>query len=293
MLKSMTGFGRCKYENDGREYLVEIKSVNNRYNDINIKMPRNIGFLEENVKKSITNSLSRGKIDVYINFMNYSDKGKEIKINREMALRYIDELKNIQKDTGIIDNIGVMDIAKMPDVLNLKSNDEDDDLLWRELSECLNNAITGLVLMRETEGQKIKEDLEERINLITTYIEKINKISTGLVEEYIVKLEKRVNELLKNTVVDQTRLAQEIVIYSDKCSIEEELTRLRSHISQFLSLLNESNNPVGKKLDFLIQEMNRETNTIGSKANNLEITNYVVDIKTEIENIREQVQNIE
>ena len=147
--------------------------------------------------------------------------------------------------------------------------------------------------MRETEGEKIKEDLKRRIASISEKIQKISEISTGLVHEYIVKLEKRVNELLKTTVVDESRLAQEVVIYSDKCSVEEELTRLRSHIDQFISLLNDSSSAIGKKLDFLIQEMNRETNTIGSKANNLEITNFVVDIKTEIENIREQIQNIE
>ena len=180
----------------------------------------------------------------------------------------------------------------MPEVLNLKIEDDDENLLWQELSECLNNAITSFLLMRENEGEKIKEDLEKRIEHVKEKIEKISEISTGLVEEYVVKLERRVNELLKTSVVDETRLAQEIVIYSDKCSVEEELTRLRSHISQFLNLLNETN-PIGKKLDFLIQEMNRETNTIGSKANSLEITNLVVDIKTEIENIREQVQNIE
>jgi len=288
----MTGFGRSKFEIEGREYSVEIKSVNNRYSDVSIKMPRNISFLEEKVKKSIVNTISRGKIDVFINFSNNSEKGKTIKINTELAKQYIQELRNLQKETEIIDNIGVIDISRMPEVLNVKLEEDDEELLWQELSECLNNAITSFVLMRETEGSKIKEDLEARILIIKEKIEKINTISTGLVEEYIVKLEKRVNELLKVAVVDETRLAQEIVIYSDKCSIEEELTRLRSHISQFLNLLTEEM-PVGKKLDFLIQEMNRETNTIGSKANSLEITNLVVDIKTEIENIREQVQNIE
>ena len=292
MLKSMTGFGRSKYETEGREYSVEIKSVNNRYSDINIKMPRSISFLEEKVKKTITNSISRGKVDVFVNFTNNSEKGKKIKINTELAKQYIEELRNLQKETEIIDNMGIMDICKMPEVLNLKTEEDDEDVLWQELLECLNNAITSFIFMRENEGTKIREDLERRIDCVKDKIEEISKISSGLVEEYVVKLEKRVNELLKTSVVDETRLAQEIVIYSDKCSVEEELTRLRSHISQFLNLLNETN-PIGKKLDFLIQEMNRETNTIGSKANNLEITILVVDIKTEIENIREQVQNIE
>ena len=292
MIKSMTGFGRSTYENESREYSVEIKSVNNRYSDVNIKMPRSISFLEEKVKKAVSNSITRGKIDVFINFINNSEKGKNIKINTELAKKYIEELRKLQEETGIIDNIGVIDISKMPEIFNLTIEEEDEDILWQELEECLNNALTSFILMRETEGNKIKEDLERRINTIKEKIEKISSISTGLVEEYIVKLEKRINELLKTSVVDETRLAQEIVLYSDKCSVEEELTRLRSHISQFLNLLNEST-PVGKKLDFLIQEMNRETNTIGSKANNLEITKLVVELKTEIENIREQIQNIE
>lgn len=291
-MKSMTGFGRSKYETEGREYIVEIKSVNNRYCDISIKLPRNISFLEEKVKTALTNSISRGKVDVFITFTNNSDKGKKIKINTELAKQYIEELSRLREETGITDNIGLMEICKMPEVLNLKTEDDDEELLWQELSECLNNAITGFLIMRENEGNKVKEDLEKRIACIKEKIDRISDVSTGLVEGYVVKLEKRVNELLKTTVVDEARLAQEIVIYSDKCSVEEELTRLRSHISQFLNLLNETN-PIGKKLDFLIQEMNRETNTIGSKANSLEITNLVVDIKTEIENIREQVQNIE
>ena len=292
MLKSMTGFGRSKYEIDGREYTIEIKSVNNRYCDISIKIPRNIGFLEEKTKKVVTNSISRGKVDVFITYTNNSEKGKNIKFNTELAKKYVEELRKLKDETNTIDNIGIIDISKMPEVLNLKVENDDEDLLWEELSECLNNAITSFVLMRETEGEKIKNDLEKRIKTVSEKIEKISEISTGLVEEYIVKLEKRIKDLLKTTVVDEARLAQEVVIYSDKCSVEEELTRLRSHITQFLNMLNEEK-AVGKKLDFLIQEMNRETNTIGSKANSLEITNLVVDVKTEIENIREQVQNIE
>jgi len=185
-----------------------------------------------------------------------------------------------------------MQISKLPEVLNLKVEEDDEEIIWEELNICLTNAIDNFIQMRQTEGNKKKEDLENRINRVSEKIQKINDISSGLVEEYIVKLEKRINEILKNNVVDEARLAQEIVIYSDKCSIEEELTRLRSHISQFLELINEEK-PIGKKIDFLIQEMNRETNTIGSKANKLEITNLVVDIKTELEDIREQVQNIE
>jgi len=292
MIKSMTGYGRSVYEREGREYLIEIKSVNNRFSDINIKMPRNLNYLEEKIKKEILNSVSRGKIDVYITFNNNSDLGKNIKINTEIAKKYIQELKKLSEEAEIIDNINIMDISKFPDVLNIKVEEEAEEVIETELLTALNMAIESFIDMRQKEGIKIKQDLENRIHKIEEKIKEISNISTGLVQEYIVKLETRIKELLKTDVIDETRLAQEVVIYSDKCSVEEEITRLKSHMSQFLNLVNE-NTAIGKKLDFLIQEMNRETNTIGSKANNLGITNLVVDVKTELENIREQVQNIE
>ncbi len=292
MLRSMTGYGRGKYEKEFREYSVEIKSVNNRYSDVLIKTPRNLSFLEETIKKLISNSIVRGKVEVFITFANNSDKGRNIAINSELAKKYIEEMKKLAEETNINSNIEVIDVMKMPDVLNTKLDEEDEKIITEELVQCTNEAIKSFIEMRETEGEKIKEDLEERAKLISEKIDKINSISTGLVKEYIVKLERRVNELLKPNLIDEARLAQEIVLYSDKCSVEEEITRMRSHISQFLNLLNKDTSN-GKRIDFLIQEMNRETNTIGSKANNLDITNYVVDIKTELENIREQIQNIE
>ena len=292
MIKSMTGFGRSVYENEGREYLIEIKSVNNRFNDINIKMPRNLNYLEEKLKREILNSVSRGKIEVFVTFYNNSNLGKNIKLNLDMAKLYINELRKLSKEEEIIDNINIMDISKFPDVLNIKLEETAEETIEIELMTALKEAIKSFIDMREKEGSKIKQDLEDRIKTISEKIEQISNISTGLVEEYIVKLETRIKELLKTDVIDEARLAQEVVIYSDKCSVEEEITRLKSHISQFLNLTN-SNIAIGKKLDFLIQEMNRETNTIGSKANNLEITNLVVDIKTELENVREQIQNVE
>ena len=292
MIKSMTGFGRSTYENEGREYIIEIKSVNNRFNDINIKMPRNLNYLEEKIRKQILSNISRGKVEVSIQLNNNSDLGKKINLNTDIAKKYIEELKKLTKETNIIDNINIMDVAKFPDVLNIRIDEEAEEVIEKELFTALDSAINSFLDMRQKEGSKIKIDLENRIEVIKQKIEQISSISAGLVDEYIVKLETRIKELLKTDVVDQTRLAQEVVIYSDKCSVEEEITRLKSHISQFLNLLNE-NIAIGKKLDFLIQEMNRETNTIGSKANNLEITNFVVDIKTELENVREQIQNIE
>ena len=292
MIKSMTGYGRSTYENEGREYIVEIKSVNNRFSDINIKCPRSLNYLEDKIKKEVLDNVTRGKIDLFISFNNNSDLGKKINLNIEIAKKYIEELKKLSKESEIIDNINIMDISKFPDVLNIKVEEEAEEVIEKELILGVKNALNSFIEMRQKEGAKIKEDLENRIKVIENEIEKISNISSGLVEEYIVKLEERIKELLKTDVVDKNRLAQEVVIYSDKCSVEEEITRLKSHISQFVSLLN-SDIAIGKKLDFLIQEMNRETNTIGSKANNLEITNYVVEIKTELENIREQIQNIE
>lgn len=291
MIKSMTGYGRAKLSKDDREYQIEIKSVNHRYLDISVRIPKQLSYLEETIKKEIAKKVKRGKIDVFVTFENNSLEGKEIKINTELAKAYIDELKKLAEKENILSDIQVTEISKYPDILNIQSN-QDDEKITEEVLETITIATDNLVQMRETEGNKISEDLLKRLNIINKKVEEIAKLSTGLIEEYVVKLEERINEILKNQEIDKTRLAQEVVIYADKCSIEEEVTRLNSHISQFKNLLN-SNEAIGKKLDFIIQEMNRETNTIGSKANNLEITNGVIDIKTEIENIREQVQNIE
>ena len=224
-MKSMTGFGRAKLEKDGREYLVEIRSVNHKYADITVKAPRNLLYLEDKVRKSVLNRVARGKIEVFISYANYGLDGKNVVLNKELAKLYIKELTELAEEADIPSGLRATEVSKMPDVLN-------------------------------------------------------------------IQLEERIKELLKIDIVDKDRLAQEIVIYSDKCSTEEELTRLKSHIAQFKNLL-EQEEPVGKKLDFLIQEMNRETNTIGSKSGKLEITNLVIEMKTVLEDIREQIQNIE
>ena len=291
MIRSMTGYACSKYEIDNREYTVEIKSVNHKYNDITIKLPRFLNKIEDNIRKKVAEYISRGKVEVYISFQNYSEKGRNIKVNKELAKVYIQELKELANETGIIDNLNVIDVSKLPDVLSMES-DEDEELISKKLNIALEEALNSFVAMREKEGTRLVNDIQERINKISDTVEEISKFSTGLIEEYVVKLEKRIKELLKVDVIDETRIAQEVVIYSDKCSIEEEVTRLRSHIAQFNDMLKKDS-PIGKKFDFLIQEMNREINTIGSKANCLEITNRVVEVKTEIENIREQVQNIE
>lgn len=290
MIKSMTGFGRAKLEINEKEYNIEIKSVNHKYSDVTVKIPKNISYLEEKVKKVVSENIARGKIDVSINLANNGAEGKIIKLNREIAKNYIQELRELARENEIVDDISVMEVIKLPDVLNVQV-EEDDDESWKELEQVLRDAINNFTQMREAEGEKIAKDLKLRIKDISKNIEKINEYSTGLIAEYVVKLENRVKELLK-IEIDKDRLMQEIVIYSDKCSIEEEITRLRSHIVQFERFLEEKI-PIGKKMDFLIQEMNREINTIGSKAGCLNITNLVVEVKAQIENIREQIQNIE
>lgn len=292
MIKSMTGFGRAKCEYEGREYNVEIKSVNHKYSDVSIKIPRQISYLEEKVRKEILTKVSRGKIDVFITLQDYSEKGKNIKINKELAKVYISQLRELAEETGITADIDVIDISKFPEVLNI-SNEDNEEIYWDELRGVLDTALDNFVAMRETEGNKICDDLKVRMERIKEKVSKISSYSAGLVEEYIVKLNTRVKELMSTDVIDENRLAQEIVIFSDKSSIQEELTRLDSHISQFLDLLSNGNSPVGKKLDFIIQEMNREVNTIGSKANSTKISEGVIELKTEIEDVREQIQNIE
>ena len=291
MIKSMTGFGRAKLVKDLREYQVEMKSVNHKYSDINVKLPRSISYLEEDIRKIVLSKVKRGKIEVFITFDNYSDEGKNIIINKEIAKVYINNLKELADEENISSNIEVTEISKLPDVLTIK-NVENEEKIKEEIVQAVTEATEKLVNMRKVEGEKIAIDLLKRINNIDAIVKEISQLSTGLIEEYVVKLENRIKEILKTEQVDKTRLAQEVVIYSDKCSIEEELTRLNSHIAQFKDLLN-SEDAIGKKLDFLIQEMNRETNTIGSKSVNLEITNKVIDIKTILEDIREQIQNIE
>lgn len=293
MIKSMTGYGKGNLNIENREYQIEIKSVNHRYLDINVKMPRTISYLEEKIKKQISEKIKRGKIDVFVTFENNSQEGRNIKINKELASIYIEQLKDLANEEKISSNIEVIDIAKFPDVLTIKIN-EDDQKIEKEIVQATILATDRIIEMKSVEGEKILQDLLSRIQKIEIKIQEIYQKSTGLIEEYVVKLEKRIKEILKTEEVDKSRLAQEVVIYADKCSIEEEITRLKSHIYQLKNLIvNTNNETIGKKLDFIIQEMNRETNTIGSKANNLDITNGVIDIKTELEDIREQVQNIE
>ena len=290
-MKSMTGFGRASLESNGKNYIIEIKTVNNKYSDITVKSPKRLSFMEDKIRKQIANRITRGKVEVSVSFFDFSNKSKNVVLNKEIAKEYIKQLREIADENNLSENISVVEIAKLPDILNSIDSDNDEEIAGEAL-QCLNMALDSLIEMRKTEGENIKQDLLVRIERVQNLVDKIAENSKGIVEEYVSKLEKRVKEILKTDVVDENRIAQEAVIYADKTSIEEELTRLNSHIVQFKELVN-SDGPVGKKLDFVIQEMNRETNTIGSKAGSGEITKAVIDLKVELEDIREQIQNIE
>ena len=270
MIKSMTGYGQGKYTNDGRDYTVEIKAINHRYNDITVKMPRYLNFLEDTIRKYVSNSLNRGKIDVYISLKNMSDKGRDI---------------------NLPDDLSTTSIVRMQDLFVVE-NENLEDLYWNELKNALDIALENISKPRTSEGERLASDIYTRLNKISEIIPVVEEASKKLLDEYKTKLENRITELGANEIIDESRLGVEIVLFADKSSICEEITRLKSHIESFKEMLNVEG-PIGKKIDFLIQEMNRETNTIGSKANSLGITKYVIDMKNEIENIREQVQNIE
>ncbi len=293
MIRSMTGFGRGMYSTEEREYTIEIKSVNHKYTDINVRLPYVLSFLEEKIKKEVSQNVTRGKIDINVTFVNNSNLGKKISINKPLAKEYIEELRKIKEENNIIDDISIMKIAKLPDILNI-TQDNNEEVLWEELNKALQEAIKNLLEGKEVEGKKLSEDMLQRLENINNHILEISQYSTGLIEQYVVKLKDRIKEIMQTDLIDEARISQEVVLYADKTSIEEEITRLKSHITQFRELLqSESVKKTGKRLDFIIQEMNREINTIGSKSNCLEITNLVIELKTELEDVREQVQNIE
>ena len=293
MIKSMTGFGRNVLALEKRRYTVEIKTVNHRYNDISIRMPRFLIGLEDKLRQLVSKNVSRGKIDVFVNIENLDVNAKNIRVDEALAGSYIDEMRKLIDVYGLNNDISATSVLKLPDVI-VASNEIDEDEYWEELSTSAKEAIDVLNLARIKEGARLKDDMIKRLDIISNNVDVMSEKSAGLVDEYRKKLEARLEELNAKDIIDETRLGAELVMFADKSSICEEITRLKSHINSFKNFLNaEDDIPCGKKLDFLLQEMNREINTIGSKANCIDITNIVVDTKNEIENIREQVQNIE
>ncbi len=293
MIRSMTGFGRGENLQEGKEFTVEIKTVNHRYSDVSVRMPRQIGFLEERVRELVSKAISRGKADVYITYQNHSDDSKQVTLDEALAKTYISAVEALRDKYDLKDDISVSLISRYPDVLKVEQAKEDEDLLWSLLKVAVDKALHALVTMREIEGEGLKRVLLERADCIEDAVAEIAKRAPDVPKEYKLKLTARIKELLDQQTVDESRLEMEVALFADRCSIDEELVRLKSHIMQLREALAIMDQPVGRKLDFLVQEMNREINTIGSKANDLSITKDVVEVKSEIEKIREQIQNIE
>ena len=293
MLRSMTGFGRATSDEEGKgSFSIEIKSINHRYLDLNVRMPRSMISLEEKVRKFIGENLSRGKVDIFINYNNYNKQSAEAKFNKALGDSYAKVLEEIRERYDVRDDISVSLIAGFPDVVYVEESEEDLEDIWQSLLAALKKAVNLLISMREREGEKLSEDILKKCDIIKESLKLIEERSPQLVLEYKKKLTDRIKELLGDTTIDENRLNLELAIFADKSSIDEELTRLYSHITQVKETLK-SKEPIGRKLDFLVQEMNREANTIASKANDLDITNIALNIKNHIEKIREQIQNIE
>lgn len=292
MIRSMTGFGRADAEDNDHSFTIEIKSVNHRYLDLSVKMPRSLIALEDRIRKVVSSKINRGKVDIFVT-QNNSKKHEELAtFNEVLADSYINCLNNIKKRYKISDGISLSLISKFPDVISNQQTAPDVEILWDVIKNSLTTALNELVKMREIEGIKLCEDVIKRCDNINNGVDKIKLRAPHLVFEYKLKLDRRLKEILNTSVVDENRLAMEIAIFTDKSNIDEEIVRLYSHLSQITNTLK-LDEPVGRKLDFIIQELNREANTISSKANDLELINLVLNIKNEIEKIREQVQNIE
>lgn len=293
MIRSMTGFGRGEFSDGIHTFNIEIKTVNHRYNDIVVKMPKHLSYLEENIKRYIKKDISRGRVEVYINIEYEKESPVDVNIDLSLAKSYKSALENLLKELDIEHKIGLEDILTLNDIVKTERKEIDEDILWECLSKALGTALENVKAMRIEEGRALKKDIETQLNNMDSILGEIEKRAPFIVEEYRSKLRERIRQLLdEDQELDEDRLNYEVVIFADKSDINEEIVRFKSHIRQFFESL-ESNEPVGRKLDFLVQEMNREVNTIGSKANDLTITQYVVDIKSELEKVREQIQNIE
>lgn len=292
MLKSMTGFGRAQKEIDGYVITVELKSVNHRYFEFSSRVPRQYGFLDEKLKSYINGKVSRGKIECYVTIEALNTDTADVVVNHTLATAYVNALKEIAETYELKDDFGASTISRFPEVLVVRKSDEDEEKLWGYVLEVCSKAIDKFVAMREVEGSKMKDDIYSRGQFILDCVSYIEERSPQTVKEYNDKLVERVHELLGDVSLDESRILQEVAIYADKVAVAEETVRLRSHIEQLNTFIS-SDEPVGRKMDFLVQEINRETNTIGSKANDVDIARKVVDIKAEVEKIREQIQNIE
>lgn len=292
MIKSMTGFGRCEVTENNRKFTVEMKSVNHRYLDVNIKMPKKLNFFESAIRGELKNFISRGKVDIFISYEDFSEDTSSVRYNKELAGEYLKYLRQMAEDFGLDDDIRVSTLSKYPEVFTMEEQGIDEEELWKELKKAVTGAAEMFVQTRITEGEHLRDDLIEKLDAMLTLVDFVAERSPQLVGEYRQKLEDKVRELLADNTVDEGRLLTEVTIFADKICVDEEIVRLRSHIETTKKTLKEGGS-IGRKLDFIAQEMNREANTILSKANDLEVSNCAIELKTEIEKVREQIQNIE
>lgn len=288
----MTGYGRCETVKEGKKILVEIKSVNHRFSDYNIKVPRHLGFLEDKVRRYASERVTRGKVDIYVSVENYDDAECDIMLNTELASNYIEVLKELRDKFGLRDDISVSSVARYTDIFKTERREEDQDKIWEVVKSVMTEALDAFSAMRGREGERIEKDLRERIAYMSELAGQVDERSPQTVAEYRDKLYAKIKELLEDREIDEARILTEVAIFADKVAVNEETVRLASHFEEFYQILD-SGGPAGRKLDFLIQEINREVNTIGSKANDIEIAKIVVTLKGEIEKLREQIQNIE
>lgn len=292
MIKSMTGFGRCEIAGAERKITVEMKAVNHRYCDISIKLPKKLSFFEAGIRNVLKQFVGRGKIDIFITYEDYTENNVCVKYNADLAREYYENLERISKEFGIENDIRVSTLSRYPEVFTLEEQTIDEKELWELVEEAVKTAAARFVETRVTEGEQLKKDILAKLDGMLKLVDFIEARTPEIVAEYRNKLMAKVTELLGDTKVEESLLVTEVTIFADKICVDEETVRLRSHILNMKDTLNESDN-VGRKLDFIAQEMNREANTILSKANDLEVTNKAIDLKTEIEKVREQIQNIE
>lgn len=291
MIKSMTGFGRYEYQTGSKKFTVELKGVNHRYLDVNIRMPKKFNFFETAIRTLLKQYALRGKVDIFITYEDNSESQVALKYNETLAAEYIRYFKQMEESFGIDNDIRVSTLAHCPEVLTMEEKPDDEDALWSGLQMALKGAFAQFVETRTTEGENLKKDILNKLSGMETLVGHVEERSPQIVEEYRKKLEDKIHELL-DVPVDENRMAAEVILYADKICTDEETVRLKSHISHMRDTLEETEG-IGRKLDFIAQEMNREANTILSKANDLEVSNYAIGLKTEIEKIREQIQNIE
>ena len=292
MIKSMTGFGRGHEILNGRDITVEIRSVNHRYYEFSARIPRSLSFAEDKLRTLLAGKISRGKVEVSVFVNNTTAADEQITVNRQVLSDYVEALRSVKDEFGLRDDLSLSCVLRMPDALSVVKTQTDEEQLWADVKQVAEQALAKFIAMREAEGAKMREDFLTRLATIEKWVGVVEQRSPIIVEEYRKRLFDRMSEVLEGRQIDEGRILLEAGIFSEKTAVDEETVRLRSHIAQFRSMLD-SGEPIGRKLDFLVQEMNRETNTIGSKVQDIEVTRIVVDQKSEIEKIREQVQNIE